>query len=143
MTSLRSRTAILSGGALALGAALVLGWSGAAQAGAKGANNVYVSVASRVAQGDLGQARNNADSTQFIGCYTQSYRNASGAFEQVNCQARDVSGVYYSCYATEPELVRSARSINGDSFLSFFGDASGKCVNILVGNDSMYQPKAP
>ena len=132
------------GGALAVAALVAgVGLSGTAQAGAKGANNVYVSASSRVAQGDLGQARSTADSTQFLGCYTQSYRNASGAFEQVNCQARDTAGVYYSCWATEPELVRAARAISGDSFLFFAGDAAGKCTSILVDQSSLYQPKQP
>jgi hypothetical protein len=143
MTSLRSRTVIFSSAALSLGAVLLCCLAGSARAGIKGANNVYVNATSRLAQGDLGQARNSPDSMQLIGCYIQSYRNASGLFEQVTCEARDVAGAYYSCYATEAELVRSARSLTGDSFLSFFGDASGKCVNILVAHNSVYQPKAP
>lgn len=122
---------------------LALGLAGTAQAGSKSANNVYVDAAGRVAQGDLGQARNSADTRQSIGCYIQSYRNASGVYEQANCSATDASGNTYSCYATEPELVRSARAIDGDSFLFFFGDASGKCVNIMVQLGSSFQPKQP
>ena len=124
-------------------AAGLFGGVGDAAAGAKGANNVYVNVTSRLAQGDLGQARNTTDSVQYIGCYTQTYRNSSGVFEQVNCQARDTAGASYYCYATDPELVRAARSITGDSFLYFVGDTAGKCTTILVGQSSMYQPKQP
>jgi hypothetical protein len=140
MTMSLSRSLMLSS---LLSAAAILSLTADAGAGAKGANNVYVSAAGRVAQGDLGQARNSADSQQAIGCYAQSYRNASGVFEQVTCQARDQSGASYSCYATEPELVRSARAINGDSWLYFRGDDAGRCINIMVWNDSTFQPKLP
>jgi hypothetical protein len=127
--------------ALSLG--LVSSLASAAHAGSKAVNNVYVDAASRVAQGDVGQARNSADTRQVIGCHVQSYRNASGEFEQASCSATDAAGNSYSCYATEAALVRSARAINGDSFVFFFGDAAGKCVNISVGLSSYYQPKQP
>jgi hypothetical protein len=110
----------------------------AAWAGARGGMEVSIDLANRRAYGSLGNVRNSVDVSQYIGCST----NANNAGTQsANCYARNSANTFVSCQTSTPALVDIARSLNGDSLLQFYWDATGQCTYIYLENDSYYAPK--
>jgi len=102
-------------------------------AGFKTAQAVVIADANKFANGDLGYARNTADSTQYIGCQVNG--------DVGNCYARNKDGLSRSCYTSTAKWVNTIRALNGDSYLYFKWDASGNCINIIVDNGSSSAPK--
>ncbi len=119
--------------ALALLAAL----GGTSLAGFKTAGTVDVTPAAKAAGGGLGAARNSADIYAEIGCLNQ-FENGSAV---ATCWAKDAAQESGLCYSTDPNIIASARSINGDSWISFSWDAAGKCTSLRVYNASKFEPK--
>lgn len=112
----------------------------AAWAGAKSTNTVLVNTGARSASGSLGDARNSADTQQFIGCSITTY---VGSAPSLGCFAMDTSSNYVGCSSTNADLVATARSINGDSYITFTWDTFSACTSLHVTNASHGAPKQP
>lgn len=110
-----------------------------AVAGNRFAQAVVVNAAYHNAYGDLGAARNSADSVQLFSCYTTTYVGA----DYGSCYARDAAGATTSCYTTDPGLLAAIRSVQGDSYVYFAADASATCTTVQVTHSSQLQPKNP
>jgi hypothetical protein len=120
-------------GLCALGFASALLASTGVLAGFRSAQQVVIADAERLANGDLGYVANTADTTQYIGCYSLG---VSGS-----CYARDRTGLARSCSTSDSTLLAVIRSLNGDSYLTFWWDTSGRCTSIRVDNGSLQVPK--
>ncbi|MBZ4414506.1 hypothetical protein OWM54_19970 [Myxococcus sp. MISCRS1] len=112
----------------------------AAWAGAKSTNTVLVNLSAMNASGSMGDARNSADTRQFIGCSITTY---VGSAPTLGCFAMDSAGNYGGCSSTNADLVATARSITTDSYLVFNWDAWTSCTSLHVTNASHGAPKQP
>jgi len=123
-----------------LGTMMMLGLSGVALAGLRESDAVYVnsSSASPSGQGTVGDPRSSVDTHQYIGCGVTSYA-AGGSY--ASCSATDANGKSAYCYTYDADLRQTVLGIKGDSYVAFFGNASGQCTAILVTNGSSYAPK--
>jgi hypothetical protein len=122
--------------------ALVAGLLGvSAQAGMKTIQQVVVNEAQSSAWGDLGYARNTADSTQYIGCYLIGSGVDGGTYGI--CTARNAAGVTRSCSTDASNYLYIITSINSDSFVQFKWNTAGKCTMIIVETHSTHAPKQP
>jgi len=82
------------------------------------------------AVGSLNSARYSSDTTQDMGCLTDS----SGLAE---CWAQDATGRYVACTSTSSAFVHAAASVGSASNLNFqFPSTSGTCKYLAVSNDS-------
>ncbi len=108
----------------------------AAEAGAKCASPVYVDATQRYARGALGAARNSTDGIQNISCNIYSWG-------YVFCQARSASSVSGSCGTSDPAFISMMQAMDESAYVYFSWDASGTCTNLVVVNDSCYEPKQP
>lgn len=117
----------------------LLGAVGTAFGGLQYSFPVDVNLASGYARGAMGDARNSADTVQFIGCY----HSASAGSSVVACEAQTASGAYKSCVTTDANMVASARGISAGSYIFFRWDASGACTGVHVTNYSWVRPSAP
>ena len=96
---------------------------------------------SSYARGSVGDARNSADPTQYIGCgtYFDTY-----AGDYVSCFARSSAGTYFSCYSTDSRGMAAAQSAETGSFIELGrDDLTGECIYLYVINASYYRPKTP
>jgi hypothetical protein len=107
--------------------------SASAVAGLKSASDVIISDTYGWAYGDAGHVYRTSDRTQEITC---SANGASGS-----CYARDLNGVFRSCYSSEARWVRAMSALKGDSYVVFYWDANGYCTYVGVQNDSMADRK--
>ncbi|MCP3063203.1 hypothetical protein LXT21_30945 [Myxococcus sp. K38C18041901] len=113
----------------------------AAWAGAKNYDPVIIDLATDRASGSLGDARNSADTRQFIGC---SITTTVGSAPILGCFAYDVAGTYFACSSTNSDLLATARSITTDSFISFNRyPGTATCSVLSVVNASLGAPKQP
>jgi hypothetical protein len=110
----------------------------AVHAGTKLSVPVTIDFPIQSAWGALGTARNAASPYERIGCHTGA--NATGSWGY--CFAYDARKNSKTCSFTDPHLVDAARSISGDSYVSFSWEGE-QCTGIYVGNDSQYEPKQP
>jgi hypothetical protein len=106
-------------------------------AGSKISQPVSINDADKQANGDLGFARNTADTVQYIGCYVNDTGNGGAGI----CQARDAAGVTRSCSTTNDFMVDTIKSLKGDSSLYFRWNEDGNCTMVIVRNRSSYAPK--
>lgn len=114
-------------------AASILAVSTAAYAGLR--QSYPVQVFSTHASGSVASARNSANSTESLECWT--YSAGSGG-----CSARSAAGVNAMCsFGVNANLAATVRSINGDSWVAFYFDTAGTCTSIQVNNGSYYEPK--
>ena len=125
------------------GVVAMIGVGGSAFAGAKNYGPVLINTSLRTASGSVGDARNSADSTQYIECAVQGYSASSGGSSVVVCWAQDVKRTMVSCFAFDAELRQAAAAINGDSTIQFDWDANGRCTMIQATNGSTFSPKQP
>ena len=107
--------------------------SATALAGMKTGQPVVIMDASKFANGELGYVRNTADTVQYIGCTTKG--------DAGSCTARNSAGLTRSCSSTEARWVNTMRAVSGDTYLYFKWDADGKCVMVIVDNNSTPAPK--
>jgi hypothetical protein len=117
----------------------LLGIAATAHAGAKLNAPVFVNSLSRFASGDLGTARNSADTSQSIECYTdvQTGFPTTGV-----CIALDSTSHVGVCVTQAANLVDQIRSVAGDAYITFRWDTNSNCTQILVDHTSYSQPKA-
>lgn len=109
-----------------------------ALAGLRLGGPVVVSPSGMYAYGSIGFAYNtNTNYTEVIGCTVYG----SASFSYGSCWATDAAGVSRSCFTTLPEHLANIRSINGNSNISIYWNASGQCTEILVGQYSYTDPK--
>ena len=108
-------------------------FSASAIAGLKSASDVVISDTYGWAYGDVGHVYNTSDRVQYIGC---TVNGASG-----NCYAKDVNGVYRSCWSDNASWVRTMSGVTGDSYVVFYWDANGSCTYVGVQNDSLTDRK--
>jgi hypothetical protein len=102
-------------------------------AGTKGTYSV--SVSTTAFSGSLGSARNSADTSQQIGCW--SYSSGSGY-----CYGKDSTGATASCSTSDAAMLTAIKSVKGDSYIRV-NYSSGACTNVFVSNFSSFAPKAP
>ena len=119
----------------------ILAAAGAATAGAKWTDDVYVNATGRTGWGALGTARNTSNTTEYIRCAVSFSEAWSGGEPYVYCYARDASGTSTSCGAYSKELAEVLHALNGDSYLYFTGSGTSTCQHIEVSNSSTYEPK--
>jgi len=126
-------------------AAAIVVWSSltasAAFAGLKNTGyTVTVIPSSMFASGGLADVRAAADTTQYIGCYSQAIAGSTGV---MGCWARDARGVQASCYSVDAEIVKTAAALSSDTRVSFNWNAQGQCTGLIVEHGSYLAPKAP
>jgi hypothetical protein len=113
----------------------------AVYAGLRSTAPVSISITGRNATGVPGSARGSADTRQLIGCQTY---NTQGGSAYGTCAAINATGTQVSCWFVDDDsLAHVAQSQEGDSYLSFNWDLSGKCTVITVWNSSQWAPKVP
>ena len=117
----------------------VLALCSSAVGGAKYTIPVDVNLSAGYARGNMGDARNSADTTQYIGCYN----SAAAGSTVVACEAMTAAGTYKSCATSDANMVAAARSIGVGSYVFFRWDASGACTTVHVTNYSWVRPSAP
>jgi hypothetical protein len=105
--------------------------------------NVPVVVGSTYAYGGLHDARNSADTKQYIGCYVGAYVSSytqTYTTNYVTCTASDSKGNYYYCYSNNAPYtwVQLAAGLNQASYIYFYGDAQHHCLSIDPQNASSY-----
>jgi hypothetical protein len=89
------------------------------------------------AQGNVTDARNSADATQYIGCDVTTYPNNGTSY--ISCSARNAAGQYATCYTSQPSpaMVDLVQSIGPRSTVHFsYSTSSGVCQWIKVSNMS-------
>ena len=104
-----------------------------AVAGAKLTQPVVFDLTKGSAKGSLADARNSADTVQYIGCQIE------GDFAA--CIAVNSAGEEHSCTTTDPVQLSTIRLINDGSYLFFRWATDGTCFQVTVRNDSRYAPK--
>jgi hypothetical protein len=87
----------------------------------------------RLANGDLGYVHNTADKNEYIGCEVYG--------DWGYCYAMNTAGTYRACATSDPDMVSTIRSLQSDSYLSFWWSDSGYCSSITVRTESMTEPK--
>jgi hypothetical protein len=95
------------------------------------------------AHGQLATIRASADTEQFLSCQVITEKDAEGVLSSVICSAKDADGRQRACASLQPEMVATARGINGDSYIAFDKDVEGWCSLLLVENASSLRPKEP
>ena len=111
----------------------------AAYAGLKSGYEVQISTSGSIttAVGSVGKARNSADSSQYIFCYTLN--NTSGY-----CGAKTASGTFKACTTSSSDKIAVIRSIGVNSHVAFKTNGSStSCYSVQVVNGSHLQPAIP
>jgi hypothetical protein len=119
---------------IALLGTMVLG--GTALGGQQQYHPVVVSQTFRVAYGSMGDARNSADATQYIGCHL--YSNSSGT--TLACEAVDAAGTTGTCTTNDANMIATARSIGSASRIHFEWSSISGCTVLQVQNYSWARP---
>lgn len=127
---------------LGIAAALIGAMGGVAFAGFKTSYPVVISTTYFWAYGNMGAARNSADTSQRIGCYVWSNPGAGNTTGY--CNAYDSGGHFMSCYTTDTNQIATMESASGDSYIYFTANsAGGTCALVEVMNNSEFEPKQP
>lgn len=121
-----------------LAAAAVAGtFAVSAFAGMKTQQQVVINEAQSSAWGDLGWARNSANTTEYIGCHIIGSGNEGMGV----CTARNAAGVTRSCTTQVSAYLYTITAINSDSFVQFKWNSSGNCTMVIVETNSTLMPK--
>jgi hypothetical protein len=89
--------------------------------------------------GQLGSARNSANSVEFIKC---SVLYNIGGTRVGTCSARDSAGNSRSCTSTVPAMVDLMLAVSDDAYLHVYY-SNGACYDMIVNKASNYLPKLP
>jgi hypothetical protein len=82
------------------------------------------------ANGTLREARDSADSLQYIGCSRYAYDTGSNF---IVCYARTAAGSYLSCQTSDANMVRVAETLNPAAYLYFVVNADGySCDRVIT-----------
>jgi hypothetical protein len=119
---------------IGLGAFILLSAGGSAVMAGLKATQV-VSIGGNTAVGSMGDARNSADGTQYIGCIA--------GYGYISCIAKNSAGLVKSCFTQDPVMVGVAGNLSGATELSFSFDANGSCTDVSTYNFSYYRPMTP
>lgn len=122
---------------LGLGLA-VLGVSGTALAGYRGANPVYIDFTNRNASASLGGAHNSSDTTSYIEVVIQGTSSETAIFF-----ARNAANQFAYCFASSPAIISALKSVTDDSYISVSWDANNTCTFVEVRASSYQPPKIP
>lgn len=109
----------------------------AAFAGMKSQQQVVINDDKSSAWGDLGWARNSANTTEYIGCHIIGSGNEGMGV----CTARNAAGVTRSCTTQVSAYLYTITAINSDSFVQFKWNSSGNCTMVIVETNSSFMPK--
>ncbi|HTU66890.1 MAG TPA: hypothetical protein VMF52_13150 [Steroidobacteraceae bacterium] len=93
----------------------------------------------KLAYGYMGGAHNSADDKQMISVNLGGY--VSTGARSVSILIRNAAGVQRSCVSTNPVIIATADTIQGDSQVSIQYDAAGRCTVVNVTQNSGYEPK--
>jgi len=107
--------------------------SASAYAGFKGEQQVVMSDAMKMANGNLGYVARTPDNVQYIGCFV--------AGDAGYCFAQNRYGVARSCWSDDPKLVSIMAALNSDSHLMFYWDDGGYCLDVEARSGSLGQAK--
>lgn len=110
-----------------------------AVAGFKTGQSVVIVDSAQMANGMLGQVRNSADTTQYIGCATWGVSWGSMGL----CEATSSTGVHRACLTYDANMIAAIRALQSDSYLIFYWDSIGYCTSIEVETASDPPPKTP
>ncbi|TQV88046.1 hypothetical protein [Aliikangiella coralliicola] len=97
--------------------------------------NNEVDVTDTYLRGSLSSATNSSDSTQYVGCYINSY----GTGATVVCLGRTASGTIKSCIDSSPNeaTLNAVAGLSNSSYLyATFSD--GKCTRISIHSNSAF-----
>ncbi|HTJ42426.1 MAG TPA: hypothetical protein VL463_10050 [Kofleriaceae bacterium] len=108
-----------------------------AYAGSKVSYRVNVTTA--WAEGTLSAVRAAPDSMQQIECQVTAFPGyAPGGY----CFARDAAGTTRSCWTSDPGMIATIESIQGDSYVFFQFNTTSTCTALTVRQSSANEPKA-
>ncbi|MBU8900356.1 hypothetical protein DRW03_35070 [Corallococcus sp. H22C18031201] len=124
--------------AIALGLALLAG-GGTAWAGYKQSYGVVIHPAPINAfGGDMGAARNSADTIQYI--HVTYFASTTGLIF-ADLAVRDASGASATCRTYDAGLIEVLHSLTSDSSIMVYHDGAGTCNSVLVNTSSYNMPK--
>lgn len=94
-----------------------------------------VAVSDTYLRGGLSAVSNSSDTTQYVGCYTNSY----DAGAMVVCIGRDAQGVVKSCIDSSPNeaTLNAVASISNSSYV-YAAFENGTCNRISVHSSSAF-----
>jgi len=121
---------------LALASAALV--SASAWGGAHISDSVEIDDSTSSAIGTLSDARNSADTTQYIGCEIWAY---SRNYQQSICAAQDANGVYRQCYTDDQKFIAIIGTLQGTAQLRFKWNANGQCKLIETHLASFFATK--
>jgi hypothetical protein len=88
------------------------------------------------AEGSMAGARDSADNTQYIGCYSFKLANGGAA---VKCVAENTEGRYLFCTGYDSKWAEPVKAMTSSSFVQFAtASANGNCLTLKVDNNSQY-----
>jgi hypothetical protein len=114
---------------------LTLG-AGVASAGFwHGPTEVYLD--GNYAYGTLYDVRHSADQLQHIGCST----TVGTGWQYAHCRAWSADDEFIYCWSSDPGVIATAQSLDGNSFLAFEVDKNtGQCTYLSVETSSQRLP---
>jgi len=112
--------------------------AGAAWAGSKQDQSVYIDSVNRNAQGYFGSVRNSASLSEALYC-SSSASFPSGS-RNGYCYAYDGTKSL-ACNTGDPQLIQVIQSLAGDGGVYFASDANGQCTFVWGFNASYMPPK--
>lgn len=101
---------------------------------------VTVDPANRYAAGQLGGARNSADTLQQIGCGV-SITASTGDNRFGYCSAVTATGLSAYCWTFDVQFIEIMRSLPGDALVQFNWNANGSCSQLSTRQFSNLEPK--
>jgi hypothetical protein len=105
-----------------------------------------VVVGSGYAYGNLSDARNSSDGSEFIGCLVVLNLNSTGSVNNAGytCEARNSAGASFFCSGSDTGVATTLSSgLKGDSYIEFYGEQLGNCTTIVIEQNSWIAPKNP
>lgn len=110
-----------------------IAFSASAFAGFSTAQQVVMSDAKKLANGDLGYVHSTSDGVQYIGCFVAGTAGY--------CFAQNQAGVARSCWSDDPKWVKVMAAVSKDTYLIFYWDDGGYCTYVSAKNGSTGVPK--
>jgi hypothetical protein len=96
-----------------------------------------VAVNTSWAEGNIGTARNSADTRQLLECEVVAWP----ADRYVSCTAVNASGVVGSCYSRAVPMIENAMALGDSDYVQFGWNKAGECTYLDIFRGSTGEPK--
>jgi hypothetical protein len=92
------------------------------------------------ARGSLGDVRASSSAVEQFGCFTSVYADS---IRTGYCEMESEKTGFGGCWTTDPSMLATIDTLNGDSSLVYFWSKDGECAMVAVNNFSSMRPKTP